>query len=832
MLKKKIIGVLLVLSVLGIDFSSSLMVQASSDIYPVEVVTPNQPLFPNEEVVFYILVNDDKLRDEIEYFNFGISGLGIEPEKIPYNGESYISLKKKIPSPKSLAERYQTITEVYLLNEKKIAFTIYQNIDFSLKYPLGQLSSEFGIDVKSVLSQKDFKLANLKASAGHISGELRDPGYTINFDPDFIKTYTDDELAQAINERKETMRKVLDGPVYNWATPVINQWEASPSDSEVKKIDVVDSFVYRIYTGDGSFNPVIYEMESYVYVSQFIDKEENKQRVFPYQFRKRAVFRDLGSYEAEMEEFRLMVSSFAKSIVFEKPQNLEFTEHKPTISLSNNNFSGTLSGYDLENLNHSEEYKQILKGNIPGVEETVREKKALDNREFNLSFKFNNNVSIWNSGVVNTGTDKDTDFPIFINIHAKAFDKDGKEIKDATSEELYSDVYAVYEIKTPVSQIGINEGQGWQNSIKVKVDNNVSSQYLKSKGPIVYKGPYFPVEFVEVYLVNSRDEKLSESLIYTVKIKNAAPVLEMENGVVEIDDTADGVFKFIINDEYHEELECTIKIPYEKYQANKVPVPVVSRESSGGGAEYIDKFKCKPNEWITIRVTPPKLSNFNMLAEMDGLSMWDLQRGTMEGFAMDLVGVGVDARLDSLGDSKKLLEGIHAKGYTENTKGVFDRINNYEQSMRTLSSANKLAADSQNAIKLSQLKTNVESHIKDVEDATSGAGEKDWVETGYDWGIGGINILQSTVGAVAMAPGKIPFVGKYAQKVTGKFSLVFNLMTNVWKGNLQYLSKEKKLDRAQEKNIPYPIIVTAVSKDGFEDTDAQVVSVIYTYLEQ
>ena len=83
-----------------------------------------------------------------------------------------------------------------------------------------------------------------------------------------------------------------------------------------------------------------------------------------------------------------------------------------------------------------------------------------------------------------------------------------------------------------------------------------------------------------------------------------------------------------------------------------------------------------------------------------------------------------------------------------------------------------------------------------------------------------------------MAPKHIPFVGKYAQKVTGKFSLVFNLMTNVWKGNLEYLSKEKKIDRAQEKNIPYPVMIGVTSKEGFRDADAQFVSVLYTYLEK
>ena len=185
--------------------------------------------------------------------------------------------------------------------------------------------------------------------------------------------------------------------------------------------------------------------------------------------------------------------------------------------------------------------------------------------------------------------------------------------------------------------------------------------------------------------------------------------------------------------------------------------------------------------------------------------------------------------------------------------------------MRYLDKANGLAGNAQKAIKLTQMGKNVDSHVEDLKKASgaetvgeflgtnsgmadSGAnilnskaeemknvaenGGKSSLEAGYDWGIAGINILQSTVGAVAMAPGHIPFVGKYAQKVTGTFSLVFNLMTNVWKGNLEYLSKEKKLDRAQEKSIPYPIMVGVTSDEGFRDADAQMVDVLYTYLEK
>lgn len=471
-----------------------------------------------------------------------------------------------------------------------------------------------------------------------------------------------------------------------------------------------------------------------------------------------------------------------------------------------------------------------MAGGEPGVKELVKEKKEMEDRKFEISFRYNNEATIWNSGVVNTGTDKDTSFSVSVNIDGKAFDKKGEEIVDVSDEELYKDVYLQYEIINPKSQIHFQEASVGDNKLKVKVDDVLESQYLQSTGPILYTGPYLPTEYVAVYLVDKSDNLISKRFIYKVHMKDATPQIETEKTVVEIDDVADSTFKFKINDEYHDKVKCTIKVPYEKYLANKIPVIKVSEFGQGEVATQIQEFECETNKWISIRVQPPKLSNFDMLTQLNGLNMWDLQRGTMEGFAVDLVGFGVDRRMASLGKSKQALSGLYEKGYTS-AKGVYGKVDKIEKTMRHLDKASGLAGDVQNAIKLTQTGTNVESHAKDLGKAVDGATRKDFWESTYDWGIGGINILQSTVGAVAMAPKAIPFVGKYAQKVTGTFSLVFNLMTNVWKGNLEYLSKEKKIDRAQEKSIPYPVMIGVTSEEGFRDADAQVISVLYTYLD-
>jgi len=100
-----------------------------------------------------------------------------------------------------------------------------------------------------------------------------------------------------------------------------------------------------------------------------------------------------------------------------------------------------------------------------------------------------------------------------------------------------------------------------------------------------------------------------------------------------------------------------------------------------------------------------------------------------------------------------------------------------------------------------------------------------------------INILQSAVWCIAMAPKYIPILWKTkladaANKITGKFTLAFNLMTNVWKWNLQYISKSEKIDRAQEKKIPYPIIVEVTAKDWLQTKDVQAINVLSTWLDK
>jgi len=857
--KKAFIGIL-IFSFLFLNIPQIERVEAGNDIYPAELAVPNEPLVAGEEADFFIIINDEAIKKEISYFLFYLHGNDKDPLNIPYNGENYLKIKRKIPTL-SQENKLQNKVEAYSDDSDKSLFKIIRNSNYVLKYPFGPLPSNLDSGIQNKLQKENFRFTDLQAD--YEDGDYRGMGYsdksvTGNIDADFDKNLSDADIKKRIDDDKSKFQSHLGSGKYANKTPDIKYEEFTPIDKAIEKIYLINAC-----GSTDSDDRVFYDCEAYVYV--IIDNEYSEsKKIYPFWFRKSATNMDPASVSTQMEEFSEMIRNFAKNITMRKYPEKEVEDLKQKILLSSNmNSHPVFKDYDLHGeLQSSGLYNEIMAGGEPGVEVIKKEKKKMEDREFKISFKFNNETTIWNTGIVNTGTEKDTSFAISVNIDGKAFDKDKKEI-EVSDEELYRDVYLMYEIINPKSQIHFQKKGPGENKLKVKVDDVFESEYLQSTGPILYKGPYLPTEYVAVSLVNKSDELISKRFIYKVHMKDASPRIEMEKDIVEIDDVADSIFKFRIVDEFHDKVECFVKIPYEKYQKNKIPFIKISEEGQGAVSTQIQPFECETNKWISIRVQPPKLSNFNMLSELNGLNMWDLQKGTMETFALDLAAFAVDRRMLSLGKSKRALSGLYEKGYT-GAKGALSRADKIEKTMRFLDRGNDLAGKAQNAIKLTQMGDNIDSHVKDIKKASgadtlgeflgtnstmaeSGAnivgstvedmkkvenGGKTTLEAGYEWGIAGINVLQSTVGAIAMAPGKIPVVGKYAQKVTGTFSLVFNLMTNVWKGNLEYLSKEKKLDRAQEKNIPYPAMVGVSTKEGFSDIGAQVISVLYTYLEK
>jgi len=823
--------ILLAVWLLGFLFMASpaRIAMADSKIYPLEIAVLHQPLVQGEESDFFIIINDKEMRQKIDYFVFYIYGNDQEPQTIEYHGESYIKFKRKMPSL-NFNEYIQLKLDAYSDEEEKYLFRTIKHVKYDLKYPFGLLPADLGPQARESMSKEgDFSFSDIRAVSKE--GESKGMGYSnpntsTGFATDFVRNYSQTEFEELMKKEKESLERVITSAYQKKTIPQIDFIEISPSEKLIERMVLLNGS----NATDNDPSRVFYDCYSYIYVVVQNDKLDQKSKVYRFEFKKSGENIAGGAYQGQIDSFQSMVKAFADSVVMQTFVDNNPEDKKQVISVSSNmNLHPVLTDYDLGNLNTSSLYEEIMAGKEPGVEELKKEKKKMEDREFKISFRYENNKTIWNTGVVNTGTDKDTSFAISVNIDAKAYDKDKKEITDISDEELYKDVYLLYEIINPRSQIAFQD-KPENNKLKIKVNSNLEGRYLQSKGPILYKGVFLPIEYVVASLVNKKGDALTDRYLYTVHMKDASPSIELKEVVKEVDDVADSVFEFRINDEYHDKAECTVKIPYEKYQKNKIPFIKVSRDGQGEVSTYISPFECETNKWIKIRVKPPKLSNFDMLSELNGLNMWDLQRGTMETFATDLVGYGVDLRMAGLKKKKQALEGLYQKGYVK-ARGVYGKIDQYEKTMRFLDKANGLSGDVQNAIKLTQTDKNVSSHADDVKEGVKGWKQKDAWETSYDWGIAGINVLQSTVGVIAMAPKRIPVIGKYASKVTGTFSLVFNLMTNVWKGNLQYLSKEKKIDRAQEKNIPYPAMIGVSTREGFKDVSAEVISVLYTYLD-
>ncbi|MFO7710845.1 MAG: hypothetical protein R6V53_03715 [Candidatus Woesearchaeota archaeon] len=102
-----------------------------------------------------------------------------------------------------------------------------------------------------------------------------------------------------------------------------------------------------------------------------------------------------------------------------------------------------------------------------------------------------------------------------------------------------------------------------------------------------------------------------------------------------------------------------------------------------------------------------------------------------------------------------------------------------------------------------------------------------WVENAADVGIVGISAAQTAVGALTFIPNKIPYFGE----VSASWQSAFSAATNIWKANLQYVSKSEKISRAQELYYPVGILVTAQDISGWTIQELQMFKIAYHELK-
>lgn len=458
---------------------------------------------------------------------------------------------------------------------------------------------------------------------------------------------------------------------------------------------------------------------------------------------------------------------------------------------------------------------------IDTIKDEPKEEKDIKKREYKINIKGSNSKEIWNTGRINTGED-DPSFQVLLNVDITAYDEDGKKIKNPTNDDLYRGVKVVAKLKTVnESQIGFNSDLS--KEFKRSVANDLELIDVRGKGPTFYKGIYKPQEIFEVYL-EENGQIVTDKLEFYVTVKDGSPMIILDKPIIEVQDGDVRVFKLTIKDYDKSDLKCSAMVPTDYAMRNKIPYPALSYE---GKTSSLINFNCKDGDTIKIIYNAPKFGNFDLSNELNALSMWKMQENTMMTLATDTVGLLVGGRLDVLEEQKnKMNQAYKLTG----TAGQLKNAQNVQKTINTLSKANDLSTDTQNLIKLTQMNKNSKDLANQLDKAIV-SGKQGWLEWGSEWGIYGIDVAQSTVGAVAMAPGKIPVIGPLGKKLGGGFSLVFNLATNVWKGNLQYLSQVEKINRAKEMKFPYPIIITVEDQDGFETKDVQNVIVVYNVLE-
>jgi len=470
----------------------------------------------------------------------------------------------------------------------------------------------------------------------------------------------------------------------------------------------------------------------------------------------------------------------------------------------------------------NDEALNLLSGNEfeAPPEEDEEEQKNISSKEFTIDFSGSDSETIWNRGRFNV--EDDDSFTVLIKIAGEAKDSEGKRIKKVSESDLFSGVELISEIQGKnESQIGLFSSLSKNNSRHIYSD--LETVEVRGKGPRLYKSFYHPKEAIKFHL-EWKGTVVSNSLTFDVDVKDASPSIELKKSTIKVQDgDKRGVF-FTVKDADKSKLSCSIMVPTDYAMKNNLPFPVLGYD--GQKSSFI-KFDCADADKISFMFNAPSFGNFDLNSELTALSMWKMQENTMVTLASDLVAFGVGKRLDSLKQSESLQR---VMGKFTNNKDMLANAKQMKSAIDTLDKANTIATQSQNAIKIGQVVQNKNALSNDLKEASK-SNKKGWLEWGSDWGIYGINVAQSTVGAIAMLPGKIPVVGPLGKKLGGTFSMVFNLMTNVWKGNFQYLSKVEKINRAQEMLFPYPVIITVQDVDGFETKSIQNMMVVYNWLE-
>ena len=677
------------------------MVFAKNNIMPVEIANPDKILVEGMKTKFYIIINNKDIQENLVQLEITFFNEDEQKITIPYNGENIIEVPFTIPL---LINQINMPVSVNWLYKNKFSikgvaryFLLQTSFNVYKKYPSSVFPNLIADKYNSLVIGKDYvyKLWSNQRFQVSISP---DDNPTSSYMFEWRWTY---KKLKDYNDEVASMKKAVEDSIsqtrYKSTYNIINQ-QTSSSDPNIETINYAIGCNYEKYSNSDIYYKCVSEIIVKVKTRSYFKNTENNIREYFFysnfnsRWSPKKAKNDRSKYMSELEKF-------AKNITLVDLKNTKYKEFLPSF----------YPGIDLKRLKiqtnykalaHSQTYNKIMNGDKPKIEKPKKDVNVAG-REFEIKLRPWLKDTIRNTGIINAPIDYATVW-IIVDISGKAFDKDNKEIKDIKDSDLFADSNLVCSMISKNSQLWFKNGAEIVKTELSKITENRWACDIISKWLAFYKWPYKNLEYVDVYIIDKNKKVISNKIRYKIKVIDATPNIELEKREQSIQDTADSVFKFKIKDEFHKDLKCKVSFPYDAYFKNHMPTIKISNKGRSEWS-YIVEFDCQEGKEIPIRVSPPKLSNFDVLGELNSLSMVDLQKDTAISLAWDLVWYGVEERLKNLAQTKKNLSFIHSKKMVQGSK-IMGKIDNYEKTLRTLNQANDMAGKAQDAIKVAQTK--------------------------------------------------------------------------------------------------------------------------------
>jgi len=412
------------------------------------------------------------------------------------------------------------------------------------------------------------------------------------------------------------------------------------------------------------------------------------------------------------------------------------------------------------------------------------------------------NLTVFNNGMYNTYTKMDSNFYIAARIEKSGNYKDDEVI------------YAYGEIQENPGEcaIGFRKGtEGFSDTITYRVNDDSVGLLIGTKGTL--KGKISGKEFnneenVTMSLKDASGRTISNTISLKVRIADAAPtIVYNEKTDHELQSEGEATFDFKVDDPDSLKLDVKITTPFGAI-----------KEKDGAWLKTIE-FTTEPGKNITMGFKAPEVGNFLLNKEMEELSMKALQEGTVLQAIADIETVALDkflAKAAAANNTAKRVGsyGLDMNNFSEKSKFFKDMLAR-KQALDKWKRISGRMNDINNAAFASQTQQQMSTMGQEIYQASTFR-NKTITEAGSDIGIAAITLLQTGVGGFAAVAGY--FSGKDGETlgIGSDKMAIFNLMTNVWKGNLKYWSKAEKIDRAEERKEMIPVLVEVEDESGFK----------------